>query len=564
MKQKSVQKRKTLRTKVTLLMASTSVLLIIGILLISFVVNKKNIVELCESYLYDTCISASDTLYESFYGDSERNDMSVRLEYILNNVGIDTMDSSKAFLVDMDGTYLYHEDSDMIGTKMEENQVIQSVLDRLNEGYITTADVRTCKVDGKEVYVAFMCTVNDWVVWVQADKSDVLHPVTVINNCCIIVGGILLFIALVVGYWITAKLTKPITSLTAVINDISELNMTNNQKIPQTNDEIGEMGIAVGRMKEHLTHIVKELNDISEKLVNDAKALYTISEKVNAASTDNSATNEELAASMEETSVSTDSVNKNIRNMNGNAVSVADKINAGTDLVRNIMERTDEIHGKTKEASSETFQVYDSIRVTSNEAIEKAKEVEKINGLASTIKEIAEETNLLALNASIEGARAGEQGKGFAVVAGEIGKLASQSTDTSEDIVTIVNQVNVSVETLTNCLVDILDFLEHKVINDYNDFMTSSDEYSEAAQSIEKFMNLANNEVSELKQSIAQIADAMEGISNTVNESAIGVSDIAEKTTDVVSLTTETFDRTTNCRDSAEKLREITSRFKLK
>lgn len=563
MKQKSVRKRKTIRTKIALLMASTSILLIVGILIVSFVVNKKNIEELCESYLYDTCISASDTLYESFYGDSERNDMSVRLEYILNNVGIDTMDSSKAFLVDTDGTYLYHEDSDLVGTKMEGNQVIQDVLDRLGEGYITTADVKTCKVDGKEVYVAFMCTVNDWVVYVQADKSDVLRPVTTINTYCIVVGAILLFIALAAGYWITAKLTKPISFLTEVINDISDLDMTNNQKIPQTNDEIGEMGVAVGHMKEHLTSIVKELDGISEKLVNDANALYTISENVNAASTDNSATNEELAASMEETSVSTDSVNKNIRNMNGNAVSVADKISDGTGLVRNIMEKTNEIHDKTKEASSETFQVYDSIRATSNEAIEKAKEVEKINGLASTIKEIAEQTNLLALNASIEAARAGEQGKGFAVVAGEIGKLASQSTDTSADIVAIVNQVNASVETLTKCLLDILNFLENKVMNDYNDFMTSSDEYSEAAQSIEEFMNLANDEVSELKQSIAQIADAMEGISNTVNESAIGVSDIAEKTTDVVSLTSETFDRTMNCKDSAEKLREITSQFKL-
>ena len=82
MKQKSVRKRKTIRTKIALLMASTSILLIVGILIVSFVVNKKNIEELCESYLYDTCISASDTLYESFYGDSERNDMSVRLEYI--------------------------------------------------------------------------------------------------------------------------------------------------------------------------------------------------------------------------------------------------------------------------------------------------------------------------------------------------------------------------------------------------------------------------------------------------------------------------------------------------
>ncbi len=556
-------KLKSIRTKIGMLMASSSIILIVAILVVSYVVNKKNIVDLCESYLYDTCISASDTLYESFYGDSERNDMSVRLEYILNNVGIDTMDSSRGYLVDKDGTYLYHEDSDMIGTRIEGNQVVEDVLARLQEGYITTADVRTCTVDGKSVYVAFMCTVNDWVIFVQADEADVLRPVTTINTYCIVIGMILLVVVLILGYIITSMITKPISSLTKVINDISELNLSSQQNIPLTNDEIGVMGKAVIGMREQLTRIVSELNQISEKLVGDANMLYDISEKVNAASTDNSATNEELAASMEETSGSTEMVNNNIKNMNGNVVNVADKIKDGNLLTADVMDKTNEIYARTKDASEATIRVYDSIRETSNEAIEKAKEVEKINELATVIQDIADQTTLLSLNASIEAARAGEQGRGFAVVASEIGKLAAQSAETSVDIANIVGQVNVSVETLTKCLVEALNFLETKVMDDYSDFMKSSDEYHSAAKSIEEFMNLANDEVRELKMGIAQITDAMEGISSNINESAIGVSDIAGKTTDVVGLTAETFDRTMNCKSLAEKLRDITSRFQI-
>lgn len=556
-------KRKSLRSKIVLMMASTSIVLILGVLLVTYIVNKKNIVELCESYLYDTCISASDTLYESFFGDDERTDMTVRLEYILNNVGIDTMDSSRAYLVDMDGTYLYHEDSEMIGTTLQGNEVIESVLERLREGYITTADVRTCVIDGKEEYVAFMCTVNDWVVFVQAEKSDVLKPVTTINTYCIGIGCLILVVMLIIGYVATSIITRPITVMTNVINDISDLNLQDKYTIPKTNDEIGVMGEAVSRMKESLTNIVSELNSISEKLVDDAGILYEISEKVNSASTDNSATNEELAASMEETSTSTETVSCNIKNMNGNVVTVADKILEGNNLTTEVMRKTEEIHAKTKEASDETIRVYDSIRVTSNEAIEKAKEVEKINGLATTIQDIADQTTLLSLNASIEAARAGEQGRGFAVVATEIAQLASQSTETSGNIVTIVEQVNASVETLTKCLIDALNFLEGKVMSDYSEFMESSDEYSVAAKSIEAFMNLANEEVNELKRGIADITAAMEGISNNVNESAIGVSDIAEKTTHVVGLTSETFECTMNCKKSAEKLREITERFQL-
>lgn len=442
----------SIRQKISILMTATSIILLVAILTVSYSVNKDNIISLCESYLYDTCISASDTLYESFYGDSERNDMSVRLEYILNNVGIDTMESSRGYLVDTNGTYLYHEDSDLIGTQLTDNPVVEEVLTTLREeGHITTADVRTCKINGKEVYVAFMCTVNDWVIFVQADASDVMKPVNTINTVCIVVGAILLFVALAVGYIMTTIITKPISSLTAVINDISELNMNSSHEFPKSNDEIGKMGNAVQHMQQQLSGIVSELNDIAEILVNDSSMLYTISEKVNEASTENSATNEELAASMEETSASTETVNESIQNMNGNAATVADKIESGTVLTSEVMGKTTSIYEKTKTASDETIRVYDTIRKTSDEAITNAKEVEKINELVNAIQDIAEQTNLLSLNASIEAARAGEQGKGFAVVASEISKLAAQSTQTGADILTIVNHVNQSVETFGRC-----------------------------------------------------------------------------------------------------------------
>lgn len=152
---------------------------------------------------------------------------------------------------------------------MTDNPVIEEVLTTLREeGHITTADVRRCKVDGKDVYVAFMCTVNDWVIFVQADAADVMAPITTINTICIIVGIILLMSALVVGYIMTTVITRPIVGLTAVINDISELNMSSPHKIPKSRDEIGKMGNAVQHMREELSGIVAELNDIAEKTTN--------------------------------------------------------------------------------------------------------------------------------------------------------------------------------------------------------------------------------------------------------------------------------------------------------
>lgn len=553
---------KTIKSKVATLIASTSVILIVAVLAVSLTVMKNNVVTMCENYLYDTCVSASNTLYESFYGDTEQINMDVRIQYILYNVGIQDMDSSKAYLVDKSGNFLYHDDPDMIGTQMTGNKVIQDVLDQLNStGVMPTADVKECKVDGAQKYVAYMCTVNDWVVYVEADKDDVLSSITTIITSSLIVGGLFILLAVVIGIIVTGKITKPITKLTTVINDISELNMTDEHEIPITKDEIGVMGAAVARMKQQLQEIVGDLNGISGKLVSDSNTLYDISENVTEASTNNSATNEELAASMESTSHSTENVTNSVQDMNSSALEVANKINEGTNLTSSAMDKAQEIHERTRQAREETLKVYDEIKGTSEQAIIQAKEVQKINELANAIQEIADQTTLLSLNASIEAARAGEQGRGFAVVASEIANLASESTATGANIVTIVAQVNTSVETLTKCLVDALEFLENKVMNDYDAFMESSDEYSSAAKNIEDFMNQANEEVDQLKSAISSITDAMDSINRNINECSIGINDIANKTTEVVELTSESFERSNNCKTSASELQDITSRF---
>ena len=557
---------KSIRSKIAILITFTSIILIVGILTVSYMVNKKNITELCESYLYDTCVSASDTLYECFYSDTERSNMDVglkRLDYVLNNVGINTMQSSKAYLVDTQGTYLYHDDPAMIGQQIEGNAVIRDVLATLQTGMITTADVRECTVNGKEIYIAFMCTVNDWVIFVQADKADVMKPVNDIAAICVIIGLVLLLAALGVAILVTQMITRPIRALTSVINSISELNMQDDCAIPVTHDEVGTMGGAVIHMKNRLLGIVSELNHISDKLVEDSDSLYEISEGVNEASANNSAINQKMAVVMEETSASMESVTDHVKGMNRNAAAVAEHILAGTQLSADARKKSALIYERTGTSREETFQVYDKIQKTSQDAIIKAQKAAQINELANTIQDIADQPTLLSLNASIEAARAGEEGKGFGVVASEIATLAAQSTKAGANISAIVNDVNSSVETLKGCLMDALDFLEHKVMNDYNDFMQSSNDYSTVAESIEEFMNQANDEVLELKHFIDEITGTMSDINNNISDCSAGISDIAKKTTDVVDLTAEAFRKTSSEKVFARQLSDITSQFQL-
>lgn len=554
----------TIKGKISIMMISTSILLIAGILIASRIVSEKNVITLCEDYLYDVCIQASDTLYESFWGDSERADMSVRLEFILNSVGIEGMDSSEACLVDVDGTYLYSKDRSKIGTVIENNSVIQEVLDTLNtEEVITVADVRECNVDGTDKYVAFICTVNNWVLFVQADKSEVLEPINTMSMYCIIVGIILVVVIILIGFLMTSVITRPIRPLTKVIHSISEFDLSMQEKMPKTKDEIGNMGLAVIDMKDKLTAIVAKLSAISEKLLNSSEELSEISKEVNLASTDNSATTEELAAGMQETSASSESINESVADMQDNVINVTGKIKEGTRMTYDIMEKSEQLASQSEKANQNTMQMYDAIRKLSKDAIEKASTVDKINELTGTIQEIAEETTLLSLNASIEAARAGENGRGFAVVADQIGKLAEQSSSTATSIIDIVEQVNESVQTLMDCLKQTLEFLGTEVTKDYSDFLASGKEYKEAAEQIQSFMVEAEREAEELEKGISVITEALGGINTTINESAEGVSDIAGKTTDVVNYTENLYEMTKECRELSKQLNEITSGFKM-
>lgn len=553
----------TIKGKISIMLTTTSILLIVGILFASRVVSERNVVELCENYLYDVCISASDTLYESFWGDSEQTDMSVRLEFILNSVGIEGMESSEACLVDREGVYLYSRDRSKVGTVIEGNSVIQEVIDTYREkDVITIADVKECNVDGTDKYVAYICTVNNWILFVQADKSEVMEPINRMNMYCVIVGIILVAVIILCGYVITSVITRPIKPLTTVIHSISEFDLSNQQRIPQAKDEIGMMGMAVVDMKGKLADIVAKLNGISENLLNSSDELNEISRDVNLASTDNSATTEELAAGMQETSASSESINSSIADMQSGVSNVTGRIREGTRMTYDIMEKSEALSEQSEQANQNIMQMYDEIKKVSKEAIERASHVDKINELTSTIQDIAEETTLLSLNASIEAARAGENGRGFAVVADQIGKLADQSANTANGISDIVAQVNESVQTLVDCLKQTLEFLGTEVTKDYNDFLTSGKEYKEAAELIQNFMIEAEKEAEQLEKGITVIFDSMNSINTTISEAANGVYDIAGKTTDVVNYTDKLYMMTSECRNLSQQLNDITSIFK--
>ena len=191
--------------------------------------------------------------------------------------------------------------------------------------------------------------------------------------------------------------------------------------------------------------------------------------------------------------------------------------------------------GKQKEAIEikEAEVVEIEISEELNKAIEDSKSIDKINDLTGDILNIAQQTNLLALNASIEAARAGEVGRGFAVVAHEIGDLADASRNTASHIQEINTVIVEAVHSLAGHSQDLIEYLNESIMEDFSTFVKAGTEYRDNATYIEEAMGEFNKKTETLKDTVEQIATAIDSISNAIDEGAQGVNGTADSVQDL-------------------------------
>jgi len=197
------------------------------------------------------------------------------------------------------------------------------------------------------------------------------------------------------------------------------------------------------------------------------------------------------------------------------------------------------------------------------EAIENSKAVEKINILSDVILDIASQTNMLALNASIEAARAGESGKGFAVVAEEIRRLAEHSEQTVNEIQKVTKQVIEAVMNLSASSEQVLEFLDQKVVKDYDMLVETSEQYNNDAQFFGSMVEDFSSTSQQLYSSIQAMVKIINDVSEAANKGACDITDISNEVGMVFKRTNEVLQQANAVNESANKLLELVSVFKV-
>lgn len=554
----------SLKFKVMILAESFLIIAVIGCIAITLPRSSKLLREQARNSMLSLTTTYAKMLeYEISSADGE---IPVEmLEEILADAKLEGVDSSYSYLVARDSTMLYHPTPDKIGQPVE-NEAVKQILAELDKGVVPEPSVITYDFKGVLKYASFKVLDNQCTLVMTADEDDILYGVSEMRRWLIGGGIALITLGVVLSLVVVGYMMKALGQITDIINDTSKFNFTNNQKnlkIVKKKDELGMMGRAIYNMCANLSSMVSDIDGVSEQITSNVNEVKAISAEINNKCTDNSATTQQLAAGMEETAATTETIHGNIVHMKERAEQIKRLAAEGESLASEVKTRAEDLKTATTEAMGRTTKMYQNISEKTEQAIEGSKAVEKINELTSAIMAISSQTSLLALNASIEAARAGEAGRGFAVVATEIGSLASQTSETVGSINSIVADVNRVVSTLAESLRDTVEFLEKFVLKDYEKFAEVGEHYYNDSEGYASGMSAIEDSVFKLTDTIAEIADALDGISSTVNESTVGVNDIADKTTNVVEQTVQNNELVADCIETVDKLNKITAMFEI-
>ncbi len=352
------------------------------------------------------------------------------------------MESAYIYVVNTTGKMLYHPDSQKIGLPVE-NEAVTGLVGQLKTGTVPEPDFIEYEYKGATKYAGYYITSGqEAIVIVTADEGDALVAVDDLQGKMILTALLSMVVSVVVGLVMVGFLLKPVDDITRYLTQLSTFHFRKDaklMKLSRQKDEFGKISAAV-------LQVVDQLSGTMEDLQEQSKVLKEASDILNTKTQNTTESINQVENAMSEIASGVTSQARNTEEASENIHMVVEQIESTNIQVEELSQNAKTMAGAGKNA----IWTLQELIMANNETVSAMKQIEEqtkmtsqsvanIREATNLITSIAQQTNLLSLNASIEAARAGEAGRGFAVVASEIQNLAAQTSESANRIEEIIN-----------------------------------------------------------------------------------------------------------------------------
>lgn len=462
----------------------------------------------------------------------------------------------KVIILDRVGMVLYHSADESLAGKPLESGEYQSIVDLDSSDKLFHGEASS---DQKVVFYSKIPR-SDWTVIVEDSYVDVNQPLTSMANKMYIVLFSSIAFSVIVGILLSRVMTRPVASITALFRQLAGGDLTVQAK-EKYSGEFRELADSFNTMAEGNRQLIASMNASIGVLNQSTAELDRSAQQTSASITDTSATALEISRAMESQAKDTEAIVDQFMNVGSKIVSV-------NEISQSVMAQADEL----TDAFQNNHEVIDALIAVndrneaevhniSNITVQLAESSSGIQQITSTITEIANQTKLLALNASIEAVRAGEQGRGFAVVASEIRKLAEQTTAQSDDINRIVMQTIEHVEQ-NNQSVQTIEAIskQHK-----SSVIQTKDTFQFATQNMQRMMEQVQaiaSQIESIERDKDEVLSAAQSLSASGEEVSASIEEVTATMEEQSAMTGHLAELVQTIDALTKRLAEESARFK--
>ena len=456
------------------------------------------------------------------------------LQSVLEGLHVEGMENAKNYMINTEKeVHIFNEDASLMAAPIEDEMLL-SVIDAIRSNSAeVTGSLEYVDGDGvKSVAMYRAIPERNWAVVVSDSKDEIFAKADASRNAfgliCICVYAVIPILC----YLAVSLCVKPLKVVEKAVVRLQKLELEAPEELKKyigAGSEAGQIATAMDSLYETFRKIVSTLRECTATLNDSTDKMNHASHMLIEGMGDNSATTEELAASIATTNSAIEQVVNEILTISELVEKVEEKVKAGDRKSENLLETAQSMREMADTTLTGTGERIEKNRKHVEDAMVNLKSLTRINDMAKQILDIANQTNLLSLNASIEAARAGENGRGFAVVAQEIGTLASNSSATAKEIQDICKDINDNIQNVQGCIDDIMGFMEGDVSDKFKEFANIANEYSTSVVEIRDAIGEIEDTSNGVVNSVMSIREKMDVIHTASSENEIGVGEIANK-----------------------------------